>query len=186
MRQLRQEFQNILPTEIEARLSEFCTDAAALVKCMNNAGLQELKRQLQEINQSSQNRNFVFLIELLEFFEQRGISPDSYTQIMFNIELLYIRFYMIDEIINKYRKIPSLKINNLRLFRLVFTHLSTDTIFSKRAPYVYFINWLKTDLSEISYRFFDFNGQNTRDEVMTQGANIQTFQDWYNSVYEEV
>jgi len=152
---------------------------------MNFVGLKGLRSHLSEVKKTSQNPDVVFNIELLQYFGDNKIPVEPYTQIILDIELFYIRLYMIDEIIKKSKKLPELGIENLKIFRLAFTHESSDAIFRKRNPFVYFINWFKPDLSEISYRFFDFDGKNARDEIMYQAQNVQLFQDWYNKVYDE-
>lgn len=152
---------------------------------MNYVGLQDLKVQLSQIHKTSQNPDFVFEIELLNFYEEHSIRPEPYSQILYDLELLYIRFYMIREIISTHKKLPALDIKETTLFRLAFTHESNPYVLSQKKPFVYFINWLKPDLSEICYRFFYFDGSKEKDFVMHQSKNLQVFRDWYNLVYED-
>jgi len=185
MRKLRDEFQD-LPRETKARLGEFCTNASEIITCMNFVGLGELRNQLTDLKKNSQHPEVLYIQEVFDYFEQNNIRIEPYTQIMLNLELLYIRFYMINEIILKHKKFPKLNIKDLKTFRLVFTHASTPSVFYGPEIFVYYVNWIKPDLSEISYRFFKFDGSNERDIVMFQKENVQAFQDWYNSVYEEI
>ena len=101
---------------------------------------------------------------------------------MFDIELLYIKLYMIYEVIED-NNLPLLDIKNLKLFRLAFAHDRTQIIFQKVIPSVQYVKWFKKDMSEICFNFIEWD-KGSKDIIMEISKDINTFQNWYNLIFD--
>ena len=88
---------------------------------------------------------------------------------------------MLDEIVKKQKKLPTLIIKNINTFRQAFVHESTPIIFSKPTPSIQYIKWFKKDFSEICFNFVDWD-KGSKDIVMEVSNDIRKFGEWWMEI----
>lgn len=172
-----------IPQEDEIRLDAVSDDISAILKCIKYHGFEDFKKTIKII--PTQQEDIIFQLEILDYYENNSLPKEPYMQIFFNIELLYIKFYMLDEMIKKHKKIPFLKINNLKLFRQAFAHSQTGIIFHKPLPSIQYIKWFKKDMSKICYTFLDWDNKST-DIIMDVSNDIKVFGTWWKEIFEVI
>lgn len=169
-----------LPKKDEIRLIGICDDIFCIIQYIKHSGTHEIQHLFRNIN--TKKEKIILEEEVFSHYDMLD-SPhrDTFFQLLFNIELLYIKLYILDEAIKQNKKIPLLQIKMLKEFRLAFSHHSTGIIFNKTLPSIHHTKWFRKDFSEICFTFLGSN-RGSKDLVMEILNDINKFEKWEEEV----